>query len=59
MAYSATLEKTRRENLKEAAADPAVLAGFQSFHEEYRKELERDLKRPARLVNPEDFVARR
>jgi len=59
MAYTGTLEKTRRANFKEVSQDPAALAGFQSFHQEYMKELERDIKRPAREINADDFVMKR
>ena len=59
MAYTGALEKTRRENIKETTSDPETLAGFECFHQEYLKTLEADVKRPARAVNPEEFVARR
>jgi len=59
LAYTGTLEKKRRATMKEAVQDPALLAGVDSFDQTYQRELERDVKRPARPINPDDFAAKR
>lgn len=59
MAYTGTLEKKRRENIKETLKDPVLMAGTESFDQTYQRELELDLKRQARPIDPTDFEARR
>ena len=59
LAYSGTLEKTRREDINKTRKNNEIVFGIETFEEFYKQELQKDFKREPRPVNPEDYQPRR
>jgi hypothetical protein len=53
LAYNGSLEKHRRENLKEAYDDPTIYANFESFDTFYSEHLLEQAKLPPRKIDEE------
>jgi len=53
------LEKKRREDINKTRKNNELIFGVENFEEFYKGELQRDSKKEARTIDPNDYVAKR